>query len=97
MSNTLSRYAWYYGAARGEVLHHIPGGDSGFWARAVEWHEPEDRPREVATCGRTITLQAPGVSCRMGMPRCQRCCKLLGIPQGFGGPYNDPALNGDAQ
>lgn len=25
-------------------------------------------------------------------PRCKRCCKLTGTPQGFGSPKNDEAL-----
>jgi hypothetical protein len=42
----------------------------------------------VTACGRKTWLGIPGLFTRMGLPRCSRCCKRLGYPQGIGSPKN---------
>jgi hypothetical protein len=39
-------------------------------------------------CGRTGYLTMPGVFSRLGKPRCARCCRLAGVPEGDGAPFN---------
>lgn len=39
-------------------------------------------------CGKSGQLQMPGIFSRMNSPRCEECCKLMGIPHGSGNPYN---------
>jgi hypothetical protein len=34
----------------------------------------------------------PGILSRMKAPRCWECCQALGIPQGFGAPFNNKYL-----
>lgn len=41
-----------------------------------------------AVCGAKGDFQMPGMFSRMGRPRCKHCCRLLGIPDGHGAPYN---------
>lgn len=43
-------------------------------------------------CRRGGRLWIPGLGARLEAPRCKRCCKLTGTPQGFGSPKNDEAL-----
>jgi len=52
-------------------------GPSGFW-----------NVRGVTVCGIKGQLWMPGVVSRMGAQRCPACCKALGIPNGYGAPYN---------
>lgn len=40
-------------------------------------------------CGSRRTVLIPGVLRRMSTPRCKRCCKLTGLPEGNGSPVND--------
>lgn len=42
----------------------------------------------TAVCGLTAVMCMPGVFSRIGAPRCPKCCKALGIPEGHGNPYN---------
>jgi len=44
----------------------------------------------TALCGAAITSW-PGVLSRLGMPRCEHCCRMLGIPPGHGTPGNEAA------
>jgi hypothetical protein len=49
--------------------------------------------RGVTVCGKRGRLQVPGIISRMGLTRCVRCCRILGIPEGEGAPFN--AFEGD--
>lgn len=43
----------------------------------------------TTACGlRRPFLAMPGVLSRMGRPRCKRCCRAVGVPQGNGAPFN---------
>lgn len=42
----------------------------------------------VAVCGARGEMRMPGILARMGEYRCARCCDALGIPRGWGAPYN---------
>lgn len=72
--------AWVTTAARWSTLHHVPAWDFG-----------EDTVA-VAACGLSTTFAYPGVISRLGMKRCSRCCKSVGIASGFGTPENEAAL-----
>jgi len=58
----------------------------------IVWEgEGEDDKRSghgVTLCGRKGYLQMPGILSRMGGPRCAHCCRLAGVPQGDGAPFN---------
>jgi hypothetical protein len=41
-----------------------------------------------AVCGVRGRFRMPGIFSRMGLPRCARCCKRLGVPVGGGAPFN---------
>lgn len=45
----------------------------------------------VTACRVSGELWIPGVLSRLGMPRCRRCCRLVGMPTGNGSPKNDDA------
>jgi len=52
-----------------------------------------DEPIKLS-CGQTVTqVNIPGVFSRGGfgggLPRCKRCCKATGLPEGNGSPKND--------
>ena len=49
----------------------------------------------VSECSRSGLLAVPGPFSRMGLRRCKRCCKVKGIPEGYGTPYNDESLSTD--
>ena len=81
-----AEWDWLYTTGRGgKCLHH-----------AAELHDPENWEQggfmATTTCGRTLHMTLPGLLSRMGLPRCKRCCRLLGIKDGTGSPKNDPEL-----
>lgn len=39
-------------------------------------------------CGRAGHLTMPGFFSRLGLSRCPECCRLAGVPEGAGAPYN---------
>jgi hypothetical protein len=56
----------------------------------IEWEDGEMIVGEgVTVCGRRGRLRMPGVFSRIGLKRCTKCCRALGIPQGEGHPYNE--------
>lgn len=68
-----------------ERLHHLASLD-----------DPDETERYWVGTGRTSCnrrglLAIPGIFSRMGLPRCQTCCRRAGFPQGTGSPKNDPA------
>lgn len=91
---TSSKYTWfetYYG----NRLHFMPDADGTsddaglFWMRRCV-----DTGGKTSTslCGHTGVWLAPPMAARMCMPRCAKCCKALGIPDGDGTPFNDKEL-----
>lgn len=85
-----STVVWFH-SLYGERLHFVPKADTqgDFFDDAT--HSSADTTAN-AICGLRCDWMAPGVFSRMGMPRCQRCCKALGIPRGSGCPLNQEAL-----
>jgi hypothetical protein len=68
------------GTGRGTVLHRV---------HRIKWDtEAEIAGQGQAVCGVRSRLVVPGVLDRMELKRCSRCCRLMGIPQGKGAPYN---------
>ncbi len=60
--------------------------------RVVQVREQEDWAW-VGVIGRTACgidgkLLMPGMFSRMGRPRCKHCCRIVGVPEGDGAPYN---------
>ena len=43
-------------------------------------------------CGLRGRLSMPGIFSRMARRRCVVCCKALGLPLGYGAPFNDKRL-----
>jgi hypothetical protein len=46
----------------------------------------------VVLCGLKKRWGMPGLFSRLGAQRCKRCCRLLGLPEGYGCPANDMKL-----
>lgn len=67
------------------VLHRVA---------AITWDEPDEMicGYGQTVCGRNGFLRMPGIFSRMGLKRCPRCCKAMGIPQGDGAPFNEGIL-----
>jgi hypothetical protein len=42
----------------------------------------------TTACGLKGWFSMPGISGRLGAPRCPKCCDVIGIPRGDGAPYN---------
>lgn len=42
----------------------------------------------VTVCGLKGYLIMPGIFSRMGLPRCAHCCRIVGVPEGDGAPFN---------
>lgn len=84
-------FAWWLTTMRGwERLHAVPGE-----SLTVEEHREgidygEGVERRTA-CGRLLLLTYAGVFSRFSMPRCESCCRKLGIPSGSGTPVNEAA------
>src|ERR1700691_2566748 len=92
LSNDRRFWRWLY-ASEGDdyTLHRIaePLDISGLegWEELVG----------VAMCGFKAVFAMPGVMSRMGAPRCPQCCEAVGIPAGYGAPYNDEKLAQEAR
>ena len=68
----------------GRMLHHLAVAD---------WDDAERNwgaNHGTASCGLQSMFWIPGIFSRMGAPRCKRCCRATGLPQGKGSPKNDP-------
>jgi len=83
------KYSWMV-TDTWDVLHYVPtivDWDDNYW----ELHEKQfdNDFRWKTLCGIQEILGAPGIFSRMGRPRCEKCCILLGITQGVGCPIND--------
>jgi hypothetical protein len=69
--------------------------------RVAEIAWDDDDPGEMiagsglTVCGKRGRLVMPGVLSRMGLTRCPKCCKAMGIPNGRGCPGNDGILEPD--
>lgn len=78
-----AKLTWFVSSAW-NVLHHLPEADpAGEW-----WEETTDGGKSgVAACGLWTTFYAPGVLTRLGAPRCKRCCRRAGVPEGKGSNF----------
>jgi hypothetical protein len=73
---------WLVFVSRGGVLHRVS---------SIAWRDPDDgliQGDGVTVCGRRGFLHMPGVLDRIGLPRCEACCRLTGVPEGDGAPWN---------
>ena len=77
----------------GERLHYAELSDDEYvdmddWRHLGLAEEGTDGRYRLA-CGRTVTyISIPGLFSRMSLPRCARCCNVVGIPRGKGSPKN---------
>lgn len=62
------------------------------------WDEPDEMiaADAVMVCGARRRFVMPGFLSRTGAARCPKCCKALGIPPGYGAPFNSDELWSDA-
>lgn len=76
---------------------HLKDGVSMHRVAAIWWEEPDEGIRGPGrtVCGAEGFLHMPGIFSRMSARRCPLCCDALGIPRGYGAPFN--ALQGEAQ
>lgn len=73
-----------------EVLHHASGLTDDQLG-AMDDDGQLSGPVRL-DCGRTVVfVSIPGLFSRMGKPRCKRCCRATGMPEGDGSPKNDDA------
>ena len=84
----LFAWDWCYTFTKGgDKLHHVA---------KILGPDPDGLPPIGATvrttCGMERVMRVPGIFSRMGAPRCKRCCRKLGWPEGVGSPKNDPTL-----
>jgi hypothetical protein len=82
---------WWLCAGRWKNLHAIAGelltGEQ--MRAAIDHAEPIVLP---AACGLERPWVMPGMGSRLGLRRCERCCRALGIPLGYGTPANEASL-----
>lgn len=76
------RSRWLQFNPRGRRLHRV--------AEIVWWDGEMIRGDGVAVCGQRGFMAMPGIFSRMDAQRCPRCCRALGIPNGYGAPANQP-------
>lgn len=77
------RSRWLMGDGNDD-LHRIERLD----VDPAEWREEVTSGPGQAVCGAEGTFRIPGIFSRMGAPRCERCCDLVGIDHGDGAPGN---------
>ena len=80
------RKRWVY---FGTVLHRVAAMDDEDWE--ADGLIPIGGMGTTA-CGYRRRLGMPGFLSRMYMKRCPRCCRLAGVRQGKGAPFNDKTL-----
>jgi hypothetical protein len=86
---TKTKYQWLV-TSTWDVLHYVAevaDWDDAFFKR-LNGQCDGTRPWKSA-CGIAAHFEPPGIFSRMDCPRCQRCCKAVGITQGNGCPIND--------
>lgn len=73
-SRWLVTYSW-------KALHRVS---------EIQWDEPNEMisGNGITLCGHRAWMCMPGFPSRIGLKRCQKCCKILGIPEGDGCPFN---------
>lgn len=82
---------WWLTTMRGwDRLHAVPG-DSLTVEEHREGIDYGEGVERRTVCGRTLLLTYAGVFSRFSMPRCEACCRKLGIPPGPGTPVNEAA------
>lgn len=70
----------YFAHDDGDYLHRVS---------TMEWSEQDNRQGTgSACCGATGSIERPGFQGRIYAPRCPACCRIVGIPEGGGAPYN---------
>jgi hypothetical protein len=83
------RRRWlYFSGPGGQVLHRVAD---------IAWDRSGVYGEGRTACGRKGQMSIPGLPDRLGMKRCQRCCKRTGIPLGIGAPGNDQNLTAEEQ
>ncbi len=83
--------AWWLTTRRAwSRLHAVPG-DSLTVEDHREGVDTGDGVERRTACGRTLRLVYAGMFSRFSMPRCESCCRKLGIPPGDGTPVNEAA------
>jgi hypothetical protein len=63
-------------------LHRVTGG------KYTEEYLPVGIENGKSLCGITGDFAMPGIFSRMVLRRCAHCCRIAGIPQGSGAPFN---------
>lgn len=79
---------WLTTAAGWNRLHAVPETELTVEEMHAGRDEGEGDHLRTA-CGRSLHLLYPGVLSRLGLTRCWRCCRKLGIPKGNGTPCNE--------
>lgn len=74
------RARWMH-TSRGDRLHRI--------ASVTRAGSDHIRIDGTSACGHAAAFLMPGFDSRMTMPRCQACCRRVGVPYGYGNPHNE--------
>jgi hypothetical protein len=92
-ANIRSRWMQFLGS-ESSVLHRLAsmewgaGLPDGLGDRQEEYRQGGTA---VTVCGRKGVMWMPGMGSRLDAPRCRQCCKGVGIPPGYGAPFNNGA------
>lgn len=71
------------------ALHRVAVAE---WENVADYSGSYIEATGTTLCGKSGALRVPGILSRMGLPRCKECCRLLGLPNGDGAPFNDKKL-----
>ncbi len=76
-----------------DALHRVAEITWGYFAKdgSLGPAEPDDMIEGLGKtcCGLEGKLRMPGFLSRLDLPRCPKCCEIMGIPVGKGNPYNE--------
>lgn len=98
----VQHWRWLYAHPGYRVLHRIAVMTANSDDERGRWDFASRACTGVAVCGyepkgdgkrlpRGLFFM-PGIFSRMGLPRCAKCCRKLGLPPGNGTPWNDKTL-----
>jgi hypothetical protein len=72
-----------------DMLHRVSEAE---WRCVEEYGGSYVEGTGTMVCGKSGEMRMPGIFSRMGLKRCPKCCKAVGVPPGYGAPFNDKLL-----
>lgn len=81
-----TKYCWMR-TKTGDVLHYYSGIDYPWWEEYHDWEGNHNIIRSY--CGVLSLVTLPGILSRVSSTRCEHCCRMLGLENGKGTPFNE--------